>query len=322
MATREPPLDLFERQLESIGKQAGEWRCVISDDCSELERYRGMERVIAGDERFAISRSERPLGFYRNFERALSAVPRSAELIALADQDDRWHPDKLSTLTAEIGGAELAFSDARVVDREGRLVSERFWTRRSPNHSSLASLLISNSVPGAAALFSRRVLEAALPFPEAPGVPYHDHWLALVALALGELTYIERPLYDYVQHGEAVLGHEATQRGAGDGVVGRAGRLLARRGRTIEAWERLYREEYERCQALAVALRVRCATRMEPRKLRELERFIGIEDSAAGIAWLAVRPLRATLGRDETGGFELALLRAIAWRKLERLRRG
>ena len=59
---------------------------------------------------------------------------------------------------------------------------------------------------------------------------------------------------------------------------------------------------------------------MCPRKRRDLERMIGIENSATGIAWLALHRLRATLGKDETGGFELALLRAIAWRRLGRRR--
>lgn len=320
MATHEPRLDLFERQVESIRAQDSEWTCTISDDCSAQERYRSMEGVLAGDERFEISRSGRRLGFYRNFERALAGVPRTATLVALADQDDRWHPDKLSTLAGAVDGAELSFSDARVLDPRGRVLSETFWSRRSPNRSSLASLAISNSVPGASALFSRRVLDRALPFPEAPGRPYHDHWIALVALALGEVAYVDRALYDYVQHPDAVLGHAATQRDLSGGLGARARRLLSRRERVLEGWERLYREEYERCQALALALRERCGAEMEPRKLAALERLIGVGDSAAGVAWLAARPLRAKVGRDETAGFELALLRGIAWRRLERLR--
>ena len=46
----------------------------------------------------------------------------------------------------------------------------------------------------------------ALPFPDTPGLQFHDHWLALVALAAGEVAYVDRPLYDYVQHAGAVFG--------------------------------------------------------------------------------------------------------------------
>ena len=57
-----------------------------------------VERTIADDPRFHLSRSSHRLGFYRNFERAIGMVPGEFELIALSDQDDRWYPDKLLTL--------------------------------------------------------------------------------------------------------------------------------------------------------------------------------------------------------------------------------
>ena len=69
----------------------------------------------------------------------------------------------------------------------------------------IASLLIANTVTGAASLFRREVGELALPFPQPPGTQYHDHWVALVAMACGEIAYVDRPLYDYVQHGDAAV---------------------------------------------------------------------------------------------------------------------
>ena len=108
MATYEPDLTLFTVQVQSLRAQTDDnWLCVISDDCSSPERFAQIEAVIAGDERFTVSRSERRLGFYRNFERALRMAPAEAELIALCDQDDRWHPDKLATLRDELGAAQL-----------------------------------------------------------------------------------------------------------------------------------------------------------------------------------------------------------------------
>ena len=71
----------------------------------------------------------------------------------------------------------------------------------------MASLLVANTVTGAASLFRRELLDLALPFPPRHGTPYHDHWLAAVALASGRIAYVDRPLYDYVQHRDAALGH-------------------------------------------------------------------------------------------------------------------
>ncbi len=55
---------------------------------------------------------------------------------------------------------------------------------------------------GAASLFRRELLEDALPFPPAQFAHFHDHWIGLTALALGDIAFVDRPLYDYVQHGE------------------------------------------------------------------------------------------------------------------------
>ncbi len=94
---------------------------------------------------------------------------------------------------------------------DGTLVSDTYWTKRQPNHRNFASLLLGNSVTGAASLFRRDLLDDALPLPPRFGNLYHDHWLALVAAATGEIEYVDRPLYDYVQHADAVIGHAGRQ---------------------------------------------------------------------------------------------------------------
>ena len=81
----------------------------------------------------------------------------------MADQDDVWRPDKLALLLARIGNAQLIYSDARVVARTGELISETWWNRRRNNHSDLLSLLVANSVTGAASLLRRELLDVVLP---------------------------------------------------------------------------------------------------------------------------------------------------------------
>ena len=76
----------------------------------------------------------------------------------------------------------------------------------------MLSLLSANCVTGAASLFPRDLLDDALPLPPAQFMHYHDHWLALTALALGDIRYVARPLYDYVQHEHATLGHATATR--------------------------------------------------------------------------------------------------------------
>ncbi len=133
-------------------------------------------------------------------------APAEAELLALCDQDDRWYPEKLSVLRGALGNAQLVYSDQRLVDADGRVLRESMWTGRRNNHTDVTSLLVANSITGAATLFRREVADIAMPFPETPGMQFHDHWLGLVALAAGEIAYVDRPLYDYVQHSGAIFG--------------------------------------------------------------------------------------------------------------------
>ena len=309
MATYEPPLDLFRAQVESIRSQTvSDWLCVISDDASSDGRLAEMREAIAHDERFIVSRAPRRLGFYRNFERALSMVPTTVSWVALSDQDDAWHPEKLETLSSRIGSAQLVYSDARIVDPPDRLVSPTFWIGRRNNSSNLASLLIANTVTGAASLFRRDLLDDALPLPSAPGPVYHDHWLALVALARGEIRYVDAPLYDYVQHERAFLGHSAAN------ALERA--RPTHRG--LEAWRRLYFDEYCRTQILARVLCLRLNGRIADRKRATLDRYLGAESSPTTSAWLLARSLRTIVGRNETLSSERGILRGILWRQLLR----
>jgi glycosyltransferase involved in cell wall biosynthesis len=303
MATHEPDRDLFAAQVDSIRAQTqADWICVVSDDASGPAGVATIEAVLDGDERFVLSRSAERLGFYRNFERALGLLPEGPGLVALADQDDRWHPDKLEALVAGLGSADLVHSDARIVDRDGAVISPTYWTGRKPNEGDLASLLIANTVTGAASLFRRDLLRAALPFPELPGSPYHDQWLAAVALARGEIAYLDRPLYDYVQHEAAVLGH-----------VGDGGATEPAPGGRGARWRSAYEEETRRVVLMAEALGRRCEPLPDPTRRRDLGRLQTLERSPASLAWLTARAVRHARGRTETAGAERTLLAGLLW---------
>lgn len=316
MATRDPDPSLFRKQIESLRSQLDtDWVCVISDDCSSSERYEQLVRAVAEDPRFTVSRSERRLGPYRSFERALSLLPATAPLVALCDQDDRWHEDKLGVLRASLGDASLVYSDQRIIDPAGRVISKSMWRRRRNNYTNLASLLIANTVTGSSMLMRREVVELALPFPDAPGWQLHDHWLALVALATDKIAFVDRPLYDYVQHTTAVIGQITAQ-----GPASRR-RPPRRHGSGRDARAAFFYGYLSR-EVPAQALLARCAAQLSSRKRRALQLFISSSRSPLAFAWLALRPLRSIFGHNETLGMETELARGVAWRALIPLRAG
>lgn len=328
MATYEPGEEWLRRQLDSIRAQTREtWVCVISDDASSPEAFAALERAVGNDPRFVVSRSEDRLGFYENFQRAIRMAPPEAELIALCDQDDRWDPDKLEALTSTLDSnpaAQLAYSDMRIADEHGRILSETFWYLRRNRYDDIASILIANTVTGAASLFRRELLETALPFP--PGGTsehYHDQWLAACALAIGEIAYLDRPTYDYTRHLASVTVAAAAEfyappNGLRERVALRWRRLTRRLRMAIAGpnWRDLYLERILMIRQLIVVLELRVGGRISPEKRRSLGLLSAADRSPRAAAWLAARILRPLVGRNETLARERVLVGSLVWRSI------
>jgi hypothetical protein len=261
LAVHRPDPARLQGQLASLEAQEGaDWTLIREDDSAGT-------------------------GAWRAFERCYARVPADAAFVAPCDQDDVWQPAKLAALQAAMApGVALAFSDLRIVDADGGVISPTYWTNRVATWDDLGAELSTNVVTGAACLVRREVLDVALPFPDELDGSFHDHWLAVCALAVGRLAYVDRPLVDYVQHGENVIGwSERRRRGEPSGAEPYAPRAARDRERHLERprlWSR--------------TLLARC-TDLEPGKRRALERA-----ARAGLPWLAAGALREQLDPRRT----------------------
>ena len=312
MAAFNPPTDLLRRQLDSIRAQTHpNWLCLISDESSDDHAAQRLREEVDGDDRFVVSRNDRGLGFYRNFERAMSMVPREADFVALCDQDDFWQPYKLERLLERIGSATLAYSDARLITPRGELVSDSYWINRRNNWTNYGSLIMANSVTGAATLFRRTLLDHALPLPPYHYKAFHDHWLATVALSLGSIAYVDEPLYDYVQHGTAVIGHAEANRRPKRARV----HLIERLGKPGKGSRIAYFYNWQQQRLTAEVLRLRCWDRMPRTKRHTLSRLLNADDRIAGLVWLLGRRARRLWGHDETLDRELLYAYALGRRR-------
>ena len=212
--------EFLAEQLDSLLNQTDDdWRLLVRDDGSEdrtveiLHEYAGRfsekMKIIDG------GRSER-LGPCGSFGRLLDES--QAEYIAFCDQDDVWMSDKLKKLLEVVrreekhaGAGEkmpiAVYSDMEVVDRNMYPIAESFMLRNALRHDAdchLPRLLLRNCVTGCAMIFSRKLLERALPLPETAVM--HDWWLALCAAACGKIVYMPEKLVKYRQHGGNVYG--------------------------------------------------------------------------------------------------------------------
>ena len=292
MATFNPDPSAFRRQIASIRAQThSHWSCLLQDDGSSPQNLEHIRAALANDPRFTLFTSSQNRGFYQNFEQALTRVPPDADLVALADQDDHWYPEKLATLRAAFTTPDttLAYSDMRIVDEDGNLLSNTYWTTRKNNFTDIESLFFANTITGAASLFKAALLPHILPFPPKIGTAYHDWWIALCALSAGRIQYIPRPLHDYYQHPSNAAGW-ATR-------TARPVHLTKIRSRTYRHELVLAaRSNYSyRCKFLA-----QCALILRDRfphseKLPALHRLARIAENP--IPALASQSLRAFLGR-------------------------
>ena len=137
--------------------------------------------------------------------------------VALSDQDDLWHPDKLATCVAAIralerehpGAPALIHSDLRVIAEDGREIAASMarYQGLQTQRSGFAAQLLSNTLTGCTSLMNRELLEKGLPIH--PEAIMHDWWLSLVASALGHRCYLDQALIDYRQHASNAIGAKA-----------------------------------------------------------------------------------------------------------------
>lgn len=156
------------------------------------------------------------LGVAANFQRALLAC--TGDLIALSDQDDVWHPDRIERLVAEfasVPAAGLVHSNARLVDAGGAPLGTTLFEAlgvTAAEHAEIdagrgyEALLRRNLATGATTILRSGVRDLALPIPDGW---LHDEWLAIVAAATSRTAIVDAPLTDYRQHGANVIGASA-----------------------------------------------------------------------------------------------------------------
>jgi glycosyltransferase involved in cell wall biosynthesis len=206
----------LQEQLQSIAAQSlPPDELVICDDGStdgtiELLRAFADTSTIPVHLHLGASRG----GVIANFERAIAYC--TGDVIALADQDDAWLPDKLKITVGALRAAQevhgedvplLVHTDLRVVDAAKNVIATSFWAHqeiRARHRDALAELLLENFVTGCTLVMNRSLRNLALPIP--PDAVMHDWWLALVAAAKGKVITLPDVTILYRQHGSNTVG--------------------------------------------------------------------------------------------------------------------
>ncbi len=185
-------------QLASIYAQVGvDVRVVVRDDGStdgtlallQKEQEAGRLTYYTGEN----------MGPARSFMQLLKDAPLS-DFYAVADHDDRWHPDKLSAAVRH--EADLYFSATRLVDSELRPLKQVSIRPRV----TYVEALVMNFATGCTFVMSETLRQLML-IHEPAYLRMHDLWIYDVALAVGlKVVYDPVAHIDYRQHGSNAVG--------------------------------------------------------------------------------------------------------------------
>ena len=177
----------IEEQVKSILNQTYPIEeLIISDDASTDATPEIVQLLAKQDARIRLIIQEKNLGFSNNFQQAMMMA--KSTLLAPADQDDIWHPDKLTKMVAAFAdGASLIYCDsvkfAQAIPQAPKASSKN----KRMEGSDPRCIAVYNTVSGHAMLIRKTILATAMPFPE--GV-YYDWWLAAVAMAKDRVQFL------------------------------------------------------------------------------------------------------------------------------------
>lgn len=177
----------LQRQLDTILQQTcTNMELIIVDDASTDNTLSLLQSCAAKDKRVKLFSNETNLGFNQNFQKAIMLC--AGEWIAIADQDDVWHTNKIEKMIRQwnhhsvlLHCSSQKFTSEQTINHTSKPPTKGF------NGTSVAAIAAKNTVEGHTILFHRSLIEKAIPF---PSLVFYDWWLGAVAAANGGVQWI------------------------------------------------------------------------------------------------------------------------------------
>ena len=202
--------EYLAQQIESIQNQTyKDWKLYIRDDGSTDNTVKIIKEYCKSDSRiFLINSSFRDnLGPLKSFFYLLKKV--QASVYFFCDQDDLWLQNKLEVMLNEYSKTnypQLLYSDLSVVNENLQKIPDNnfeFLIGKITNQNRF----VDNDIPGCVMMIDRQLRDLAVNYTKNyTYISMHDWWLALIAESFGKITFINKKLVLYRQHGNNALG--------------------------------------------------------------------------------------------------------------------
>lgn len=262
----------LRQQLDSLLNQTcKELSILISDDLSTdrtSEIIKEYEKKHP--DRIKSLKNIKPSGSPQsNFFRLLSSV--DDDYIMLCDQDDIWLPHKVEVTLKEMKDMEsqwgkerplLIHGDLSVTDEKGAILHKSMarFQKIAVHDNRFTHYLVENNITGNTVMINRGFLPYFTYIPKQ--CMMHDWWLGLLASCFGKISYIDRPLVLYRQHGSNQVG----SRGQMEQYVSRF------------TQKQRVKEQYRKMFLQARAFLKQYGEEMDREKREALEQFITLPD--------------------------------------------
>ena len=196
----------LREQLDSILNQSFvDYQLLIGDDCSTDDTVKIIEEYQLKYKNIYLLCNLKSLGHVLNFENLITQVDKG--YIALCDQDDIWHKDKLLEAINSLESfsdstiPRLFHSDLLGIDSNNTTLYDSFFLKRGYAFSqkrSIDILLGRSGIMGNTMVFNQALKEKILPFPK--DLIVHDYWIALVNEFVGKRITSHKSLVKYRIH--------------------------------------------------------------------------------------------------------------------------
>lgn len=188
----------IREQLESILPQLSpQDEVIVSDDGSTDDTVNIIQAL--GDKRIRIIKGPRLHSPTFNFEYAIKEA--KGDYLFLADQDDVWRGDKVSTCLKWLQTYDCVISDAEVTAEDLSVISPSLYQMLGIKKGRIYNTLCKNGYTGCCMAFNRKVKDAALPFPK--DIAMHDIWIGNIAAYKYKVKFIDDKLIYFRRHDSA-----------------------------------------------------------------------------------------------------------------------
>ncbi|HGW8975904.1 TPA: glycosyltransferase family 2 protein [Escherichia coli] len=184
---------------------------LISDDGSTDNTVDIIKRMSEEDPRILFLDGNKKGGVKYNFNYLIQHT--DADYVFFCDQDDLWLPNKMHIFMdrfnieeVNFNGPILVHSDLCVADNNLSPINVSMFDYQMINKSpNLAELLVSNSVTGCVMACNKKLIDG-IKLSQISNSIMHDWYIALYASSFGVISFVDKALILYRQHGGNQVG--------------------------------------------------------------------------------------------------------------------